>query len=191
MDALNPNSDLRSESLHFCDGIVPAVGQPVSILNSAIIPGLVTQVVGRDELLCTFLPFFLILCRIQKKKQGLGNTQRNTVEGRRLEDTPGTSGKQGSPNPPALSYIPLTGSPPRPLPEAEPNSSLGKGCFPSRRTKHCWRFQEGTEQSVHFGGLQPGFLDGHKQACTATRLIMRLLPPPHPSPVTRLALLRS
>lgn len=72
MDALSPNSDLRSESLYFCTGVVPAVDQPESILNSAIIPGLVTQVVGRDELLDVSLPFFSNSLQNLEEKTGAG-----------------------------------------------------------------------------------------------------------------------
>lgn len=72
MDALSPNSDLRSECLHFCNGFIPAVGQPASILNFTIIPGLVTQVVGRDELLSTFLPFFSNSLQNSEEKTGAG-----------------------------------------------------------------------------------------------------------------------
>lgn len=88
----------------------------------------------------------------------------------RLEGTPGTSEKPGSQNPLVLNSTPLRRRPPRRLPEAEPSSSLGKGCFPSRRTKHRWRFQEGTGHSVHSGGLQPGFLDRHGRAFAGNKI---------------------
>ncbi|XP_053062727.1 uncharacterized protein LOC128312528 [Acinonyx jubatus] len=61
-----------------------------------------------------------------------------------------------------------------------------RGCFPAQWTKHFWHFQEGTEQSVHFGCVR-GSWTGASVLSQATRLITQQppsLPAPHlPRPV--------
>lgn len=45
-----------------------------------------------------------------------------------------------------------------------------RGCFPAQWTKHFWRFQEGTEHSVHFGRVRGSWTDTSVLS-HATRLI--------------------
>lgn len=58
-----------------------------------------------------------------------------------------------------------------------------RGCFLAQWTKHFWRVQEGTEHSVHFGGLRDSWTDTSVLS-HATRLIAQppSLPPSLPPP---------
>lgn len=56
---------------------MPHVGQPGNVLSSAIISGPVTQVFGRDELLGTFLSFFLF--QNKTKKNGRAGQEHGGV----------------------------------------------------------------------------------------------------------------
>lgn len=60
---------------------MPHVGQPGNVLSSAIISGPVTQVFGRDELLGTFLSFFLFQNKTKKKMAGLGKSMEGCSRG--------------------------------------------------------------------------------------------------------------
>ena len=127
----------------------------------------------------------------------MGGGQGQGVGGRKSDSLglPGKGAPGGRvPGPACCSFCPAATRPGssqrgpqrRLLPGRARLQPASRGCFPAQWTKHFWHFQEGTEQSVHFGCVR-GSWTGANVLSQATRLITQQppsLPAPHlPRPV--------
>lgn len=170
------------------------MGRPGDFLNSATISGLGTRALGRGH---PGRHLSLVLWKIQKFKASRaangwcrGGCLRAGGQAGESPVVP-QGGRPATCFPFPASHHPPT--PPRPSQHSPQRRFIrggrarhgraSRGCFLAQWTRHFWCVQEGTEHSVHFGGLRDSWTDTSVLS-HATRLVVQppSLPPSLPPP---------